>query len=92
MARKASKAVSRPSSGELPPASFARRATGVALAGLGARAPFFGSITETHSQPGNIERVAKGEVDATLAYDANGQWVGYSVIGDDGSTMSYTAS
>jgi ABC-type phosphate/phosphonate transport system substrate-binding protein len=36
-----------------------------ALAGLGARAPFFGSIIETHSQPGNIERVAKGEVDAT---------------------------
>ncbi len=36
-----------------------------ALAGLGARAPFFGSIIETHSQPGNIERVAKGEVEAT---------------------------
>ena len=34
MARKSSKAVSRPSSGELPPASFARRATWVALAGL----------------------------------------------------------
>ena len=36
-----------------------------ALAGLGARAPFFGSCIETHSQPGNIERVAKGEADAT---------------------------
>ena len=36
-----------------------------ALAGLGARAPFFDSCIETHSQPGNIERVAKGEVDAT---------------------------
>ena len=34
MARKSSKAVSRPSSGELPRASFARRATWVALAGL----------------------------------------------------------
>jgi ABC-type phosphate/phosphonate transport system substrate-binding protein len=36
-----------------------------ALAGLGARAPFFGSIVETHSQPANIERVAKREVAAT---------------------------
>ena len=27
--------------------------------------PFFGSIAETHSQPGNIERVARGEADAT---------------------------
>lgn len=36
-----------------------------ALAALGARAPFFASCIETHSQPGNIERVAKGEVDAT---------------------------
>jgi ABC-type phosphate/phosphonate transport system substrate-binding protein len=27
--------------------------------------PFFGSITETHSQPGNLERVARGEADAT---------------------------
>jgi hypothetical protein len=26
---------------------------------------FFGSITETHSQPGNIERVARREADAT---------------------------
>ena len=26
---------------------------------------FFGSIAETHSQPGNIERVARGEADAT---------------------------
>ncbi len=36
-----------------------------ALAGLGARAPFFSAITETHSQPANIERVAKRDVDAT---------------------------
>ena len=27
--------------------------------------PFFGSIVETHSHPGNIERVARGEIDAT---------------------------
>jgi ABC-type phosphate/phosphonate transport system substrate-binding protein len=27
--------------------------------------PFFGSVTETHSQPGNIERIARGEADAT---------------------------
>jgi hypothetical protein len=26
---------------------------------------FFGSIVETHSHPGNIERVARGEIDAT---------------------------
>jgi ABC-type phosphate/phosphonate transport system substrate-binding protein len=29
------------------------------------QAPFFGSVVETHSQPGNIERVARGEADAT---------------------------
>ena len=27
--------------------------------------PFFASIIETHTQPGNIERVARGEVDAS---------------------------
>lgn len=37
----------------------------LALARFGARAPFFGSITETHSHPANVERVAKGEADAT---------------------------
>ena len=36
-----------------------------ALAQIGARAPFFGSIEETHRQPANIERVARGEADAT---------------------------
>jgi hypothetical protein len=29
------------------------------------RAPFFASIAETHTQPGNIERVADSEADAT---------------------------
>jgi hypothetical protein len=41
---------------------------------------------------GGVQWRCQGEVDATLAYDANGQWVAYSVIGDDGSTVSYTAS
>lgn len=37
----------------------------LALARLGARAPFFGSIAETHSHPANLERVARGEAAAT---------------------------
>lgn len=37
----------------------------LALARLGARAPFFGSIAETHSHPANLVRVAQGEADAT---------------------------
>jgi ABC-type phosphate/phosphonate transport system substrate-binding protein len=36
-----------------------------AIAELALGAPFFGSITETQSQPGNIERVARGEAEAT---------------------------
>jgi ABC-type phosphate/phosphonate transport system substrate-binding protein len=36
-----------------------------AIADIAGGAPFFGSIAETHSQPGNIERVARGEADAT---------------------------
>ena len=36
-----------------------------ALADIAAGAPYFSSITETHSQPGNIERVARREADAT---------------------------
>jgi ABC-type phosphate/phosphonate transport system substrate-binding protein len=36
-----------------------------AIADLVRDAPFFGSIAETHSQPGNIERIARGEADAT---------------------------
>jgi ABC-type phosphate/phosphonate transport system substrate-binding protein len=35
------------------------------LAEIAGGKPFFGSIVETHSQPGNIERVARGEADAT---------------------------
>ena len=36
-----------------------------ALAELAGGAPYFGSIAETHSQPGNIERIARREADAT---------------------------
>src|SRR5262245_65524855 len=36
-----------------------------AIADIVAGERFFGSITETHSQPGNIERVARREADAT---------------------------
>jgi ABC-type phosphate/phosphonate transport system substrate-binding protein len=36
-----------------------------AIADIAGGKPFFGSIAETHSHPGNIERVAKGEIDAT---------------------------
>jgi ABC-type phosphate/phosphonate transport system substrate-binding protein len=36
-----------------------------AIADIAGGAPFFGSVTETHSQPGNLERVARGEADAT---------------------------
>jgi hypothetical protein len=35
------------------------------LADIAGGKRFFGSVTETHSQPGNIERVARGEADAT---------------------------
>jgi ABC-type phosphate/phosphonate transport system substrate-binding protein len=35
------------------------------IADIAGRKPFFGSVAETHSQPGNIERVARGEADAT---------------------------
>lgn len=38
-----------------------------ALAGIAGGRPFFARVAETHSQPGNIERVAKGEADATCA-------------------------
>ncbi len=36
-----------------------------AIANIAGGAPFFGPLTETHSQPGNIERIARGEADAT---------------------------
>jgi ABC-type phosphate/phosphonate transport system substrate-binding protein len=36
-----------------------------AIADIAGGKPFFGSIAETHSHPGNVERVAKGEIDAT---------------------------
>jgi ABC-type phosphate/phosphonate transport system substrate-binding protein len=36
-----------------------------AIADIAGGKPFFGSIAETHSHPGNIERVARDEIDAT---------------------------
>ena len=36
-----------------------------AIADIAGGRPFFGSIVETHSHPGNIERVARDEIDAT---------------------------
>jgi ABC-type phosphate/phosphonate transport system substrate-binding protein len=36
-----------------------------AIADIAGGKRFFGTIVETHSQPGNIERVARGEADAT---------------------------
>ena len=36
-----------------------------AIADIAQGAPFFGAVAEAHSQPGNIERVARGEADAT---------------------------
>ena len=36
-----------------------------AIAEIAGGKPFFGSIAETHSHPGNIERVARDEIDAT---------------------------
>ena len=36
-----------------------------AIADIAHGKPFFGAIAETHSQPGNIERIARGEADAT---------------------------
>ncbi|MCC7015654.1 MAG: PhnD/SsuA/transferrin family substrate-binding protein [Rhodospirillales bacterium] len=36
-----------------------------AIAEIAGGRPFFARVAETHSQPGNIERVAKGETDAT---------------------------
>ncbi|MDX2201309.1 MAG: PhnD/SsuA/transferrin family substrate-binding protein [Hyphomicrobiaceae bacterium] len=36
-----------------------------AIADIAGGRPFFGSIVETHGHPANIERVARGEIDAT---------------------------
>ena len=35
------------------------------IADIAGGRPFFATIAETHSHPGNIERVARGEIDAT---------------------------
>lgn len=42
------------------------------------------------AQPGGATRIrTEGDVQATLEYDARGRWVGYSVVGDDGTLVTY---
>ncbi len=38
---------------------------------------------------GGLRILTAGDMEATLDYDARGRWVGYSVIGDDGSLVTY---
>ncbi|WP_424812065.1 DUF6134 family protein [Roseococcus sp. YIM B11640] len=68
---------------------------------FGGAVPIFGTTTgklmdlrwsrEARSGGGTRWRVA-GEVDAVLDFDVAGRWIGYSVVGDDGSTVSYEAA
>ncbi len=41
------------------------------------------------AQAGGVRVTTTGDVQATLDYDRAGRWVGYSVVGDDGSTVTY---
>jgi hypothetical protein len=41
---------------------------------------------------GGIRWRTEGEIEAVLDYNAAGRWVGYSVKGDDGSTVSYVSA
>lgn len=44
------------------------------------------------AQAGGATRIrTSGDVDATVDYDPRGRWSAYSVVGDDGSTVSYAA-
>lgn len=67
---------------------------------FGGAVPIFGSTTgklmelrwTREIRPAGVIRWrCAGEVDATLDYDAQGRWVAYSVLSDDGSTVSYSA-
>lgn len=68
---------------------------------FGGAVPLFGTTTgkamvlrwSRESLPGGGTRWrCAGEVDATLEYTAQGRWTAYSVLGDDGSTVSYIAA
>ena len=65
---------------------------------LGGAVPLFGTTTGTQPElrwqrealaGGGLRWRTSGEIEAVLEYDASGRWVGYSVLGDDGSTVSY---
>ncbi len=65
---------------------------------FGGAVPLFGT---THGRPFDLQWTREalpggatrwrtaGEIEAVLDYSAAGRWVGYSVKGDDGSTVSY---
>ncbi len=66
---------------------------------FGGAVPIFGSSTGRLMElrwarearaAGGVRWRCFGEVEAVLDYDATGRWVGYSVLGDDGSTVSYS--
>jgi len=68
---------------------------------FGGAVPIFGTTTGSLMQlrwtrgvlpGGGTSWHCEGEVDARLGYDAQGRWIAYSVIGDDGSTVSYSAA
>jgi len=68
---------------------------------FGGAVPLFGTSTgrppelrwarEALPQGGTRWRTA-GEIEAMLDYNAAGRWIGYSVKGDDGSTVTYAAA
>lgn len=67
---------------------------------FGGAVPIFGTTTgkvmelrwTREARPGGGTRWrCAGEVDATLEFDSQGRWVAYSVLGDDGSMVSYSA-
>jgi hypothetical protein len=68
---------------------------------FGGAVPLFGTTTGRPMElawarearaGGGVRWRTTGEVEAVLDYDAAGRWVGYSVKGDDGSTVSYEAA
>lgn len=68
---------------------------------FGGAAPLFGTTTgklmdlrwtRAGLPAGGTRWHCEGEVDATMDYDAPGRWVTYAVVGDDGSTVRYSAA